>query len=637
MQSADNADSGNQLRVETNNPNLKGESFNWEMTEVLNNINIGFFSRDIIADKYINLSEGCPKIYGYTLDDFFANSKLWYDVIYPADKVVVEKEDAFLLNGQKCVSEYRIVHKDGSLRWLEVKAIPVIQDGVYVRVDGIVSDITDRKTAELEVIRAKELTEIIMNSLPGIFYLYNEQGEFIYWNQNLEIVTGYSTEEIFSLHPLDLFVQEDKELLAGNIVRVFEKGTSEVEARLLTKDGQEIPYYCNGRKVKIGDTVCLVGMGLDITERKKAAESLQKNEEMLSHILNSIPQSIFWKDKNSVFLGGNTVFAHGVGLKDVESIVGKTDFDLPCDLQEAHKYQKDDQEIMASGQPRIHYIETQQHADGEVFWIDTTKIPLKDSNNNVYGVLGIYDDITERKVEEERQKKVTADLIQKNIGLRQFSYIVSHNLRSPISKILGLASLFEKEDTNPINQELIEYLVNEVSNLDTVVKDLNTIVSCHDSGNQQIEQISLIDKMQLIQQALGDEIMQTGAQITWDFSQVEKLRSLRAYFYSIMFNLISNAIKYKHPDRPLKIHVESGLEADYIYISVKDNGLGIDLARYGTKIFGLYNRFHTGNIPGKGIGLNLVKTQAETLGGRVELESTVDEGTTFRVYLPKNE
>ena len=636
MQNADNADIGKQLKVETEASHLPGEGFNWEMTEVLNNINIGFFSRDIITDKYINLSEGCPKIYGYTLDDFFANSNLWYEVIYPADRKVAEKEIDILLKGQKCVSEYRITHGDGNIRWLEVKTIPVIKDGVLVRVDGIVSDITDRKTAELEVVRAKELTEIIMNSLPGIFYLYNEQGKFIYWNKNFEIVTGYATEEIFSLHPLDLFVNEDKVLLANDIGQVFDKGMSEVEARLLTKNGEIITYYFSGRKVKIGETDCLVGMGLDITERKKAEESLQKNEEMLSHILNSIPQSIFWKDKNSVFLGGNTVFTRGVGLKDGESIVGKTDFDLPCDLQEAHKYQKDDQEVMASQQPRIHYIETQKHANGNVFWIDTTKIPLKDSNNNVYGVLGIYDDITERKMEEERQKKITADLIQKNIGLRQFSYIVSHNLRSPISKILGLASLFEKEEANPINQELIEYLVKEVSNLDTVVKDLNTIVSCHDNGNQQIEEISLSDEMEKIGQALGDEIVQSGACITSNFSQVEKLTSLRAYFYSIVFNLVSNAIKYRHPDRPLKIHVESALEGEYICVSVKDNGLGIDLEKYGSKIFGLYNRFHTGVVPGKGIGLNLVKTQAETLGGRVELESTAGEGATFRVYLPQN-
>jgi signal transduction histidine kinase len=102
-----------------------------------------------------------------------------------------------------------------------------------------------------------------------------------------------------------------------------------------------------------------------------------------------------------------------------------------------------------------------------------------------------------------------------------------------------------------------------------------------------------------------------------------------------MYNLFSNAIKYRDPTRPLIIQIESGQEEQFICLSFQDNGLGIDLQKFGDKIFGLYNRFHTGVVPGKGIGLNLIKTQVETLGGKIELNSKPGEGCLFKVYFPR--
>ncbi len=132
------------------------------------------------------------------------------------------------------------------------------------------------------------------------------------------------------------------------------------------------------------------------------------------------------------------------------------------------------------------------------------------------------------------------------------------------------------------------------------------------------------------------EIRDTGAIITADFSAVKDIYTIKSYLHSIFYNLLSNAIKYRLPAVPPTIGFQSHRVDGFVCVSVKDNGLGIDLARNGSKIFGLYKRFHGDAIPGKGIGLNLVKSHAESMGGRVAVESEINEGSLFSVYLPES-
>lgn len=144
------------------------------------------------------------------------------------------------------------------------------------------------------------------------------------------------------------------------------------------------------------------GLPRQLAELAQAEAALRKSENMLSTILNSVPQSIFWKDGRGIYLGCNEVFARMAGLEHPEDVVGKTDYDLPLPREEAEGYRADDREVMATGRPKRHIIEPVQLADGTRIWADTTKIPLQDANGEVFGVLGVFDDITARKRAEER-------------------------------------------------------------------------------------------------------------------------------------------------------------------------------------------------------------------------------------------
>jgi signal transduction histidine kinase len=147
-----------------------------------------------------------------------------------------------------------------------------------------------------------------------------------------------------------------------------------------------------------------------------------------------------------------------------------------------------------------------------------------------------------------------------------------------------------------------------------------------------IHEVNLTEELKLIKMNLQTQIRETKTSIREDFSEAETLQVVRPYLDSILIHLISNAIKFRHPLRKPIIRIKTEVTGKYICLSVKDNGLGIDLSLYKNHLFALYHRFHS-HVEGKGIGLFLVKTQVIALRGRIEVKSEVDKGTTFRIYL----
>jgi PAS domain S-box-containing protein len=148
-------------------------------------------------------------------------------------------------------------------------------------------------------------------------------------------------------------------------------------------------------------TIWIVFLKRQIRERKRAEQALRESQAVLTQILDSIPQGIFWKDRDCVYRGCNKVLAKTLGFSASDQVIGKTDFDLSWPQEEAEAYRADDQDVMETGRPKRHIVEPLQLADGSRLWVDTTKVPLVDDTGNVYGVLGVFDDITDRRKNEE--------------------------------------------------------------------------------------------------------------------------------------------------------------------------------------------------------------------------------------------
>ncbi len=232
----------------------------------------------------------------------------------------------------------------------------------------------------------------------------------------------------------------------------------------------------------------------------------------------------------------------------------------------------------------------------------------------------------------------TDDVIQRNKDLQQFTYIVSHNLRAPVANIMGISNLLNMaaEDEGAFkkeNNELLKGLSGSVNKLDGIILDLNNILNIRNPGVEKKEKIIFSSLVTDITSSISHIIQKEKAIISYDFSAIEQMFTLKSYIYSIFYNLILNSIKYRRPGLAPLIEIKSCTCNNCIELIFKDNGKGFDLKKNGQDVFGLYKRFDT-SVEGKGIGLFMVKTEVETLGGSIFLQSDVNKGTEFIIKFP---
>ncbi len=241
--------------------------------------------------------------------------------------------------------------------------------------------------------------------------------------------------------------------------------------------------------------------------------------------------------------------------------------------------------------------------------------------------------LEKRKAEVQRDK-MAMDIIKRNEELEQFAYIISHNLRGSVASLQGLFSIWDPEERTKHEQKYIyEGIKASIQKMDEVIKDINFILKVKNEANENKEPVKLANLVKDIKLGIYTSILAEKVKIKCDFDQAESVVSIKGYMHSIFYNLISNSIKYKKVDEPPLIRISSRLTDTDIEIIFEDNGVGIDLDKHGDKIFGLYKRFNN-EKEGKGMGLFLVKTQVESMGGTIEVKSKLGEGSCFIIRLP---
>ncbi|MBT1704594.1 sensor histidine kinase [Chryseosolibacter indicus] len=233
----------------------------------------------------------------------------------------------------------------------------------------------------------------------------------------------------------------------------------------------------------------------------------------------------------------------------------------------------------------------------------------------------------------EELREANKHLLEQNNQLEQFAFIAAHNLRAPLTRIMGLANLIQISHTEDDKQIAMEKLVASTHDLDFVIRDLNTILNIR-RQTSNLTLVNLRDTLERVKRFLEKEIEDTHAVIADNFSEAESVYAVGPYIESILYNLISNAIKYRAPERMPFILLETHIEDEYICLSITDNGLGIDLSKHKHNVFNLYKRFHL-HMEGRGLGLYLVRTQVEAMGGKIDIKSQPNEGSTFLVYFKR--
>ena len=244
---------------------------------------------------------------------------------------------------------------------------------------------------------------------------------------------------------------------------------------------------------------------------------------------------------------------------------------------------------------------------------------------------------------QERVEQINAnlqnandELVRHNNELTQFSYAVSHNLRGPIARLLGLANILHVEKSVTQSEDfpiIVKHIQQSARDLDEIIKDLGQIVDIRNNVMQRTELIRWETEWQKTRGLLNLPDHFIDKHITIDFT-CDFVHGVRMMVGSILYNLVSNAIKYQSPERSLQIEIKTYRQNGHSFLEIADNGLGIDLDAFGGDVFKMYKRFHV-HKDGKGIGLYLVKTQVDALNGSIELRSKPNEGSVFKIKFPE--
>lgn len=364
---------------------------------------VGVFRTDAEGNTtYVN-PRWC-EIAGLSFHEAMGNG--WLNAVHGDDKILILNGwDNATIIGEKSFSEYRFARPDGSIAWVIGQAIPEKNEkNEIIGYVGTITDITDRKIAEKIILKEKQLSETIINNLPGIFYLYDESGKFVKWNKNFEQVTGYESCEIEKMHPLDFYDTGEKERIRTRIKNVFENSLQGIENKLpgievefFAKNKNKIPYFINSLAIEYGGKKCVFGMGLDLTERKKAEEEFKEIHEKMEAILDAIPDLLF-----EVGIDGHIYNFHS-RLKDLpeiysKNVIGKTFFDiLPFDaanlalsaLRESHE------NGFSTGRQYTIELPTGKH------WFELSIAPMQESEDHDTHFICLSREITDTKKGDE--------------------------------------------------------------------------------------------------------------------------------------------------------------------------------------------------------------------------------------------
>lgn len=440
---------------------------------------------------------------------------------------------------------------------------------------------------------------------------------------------GYSSLELASLSVADITYSDDLEETA-NAYRRLGGGESRAisyRKRFLCKGGAVVWGHVSVAAVFV-DEGCpqyYVGLVQDITEHKQVQDQIRESQQMLQLILDNIPQYVFWKDRNSVYLGCNRHFARGAGVGVPQNLIGKNDYDLPWTHAEAESYRECDQRIMVSGRPKLQFIETQLQADGRQVWVETNKVPLRDGEGHVVGVLGTFEDITERKRAQD-------DLVAANRELDAFVYTVSHDLRTPLTPIISYAEVLKDTYRDRLDAQALDWLgkiEKQGRRMLAVLEDLLLLARVGHLGRP----IELIDPNIVLEDVLvgmGGGLAEAGVVV--EKKPLPKLKVPETLVAQLFGNLIGNAVRYAGKGGS-PIVVEGERRGNLVRLAVRDHGPGIPSAER-SQIFELFYRGAASRkSSGTGVGLAIVQKISRLFEGRAWVEETPGGGSTFLVEL----
>ncbi len=517
---------------------------------------------------------------------------------------------------------------------------------------------TERKDARAIAEQELRFARGLVEAVPGIFYLYSRRGRFLRWNRNFETVSGYSAAEIERMNPLDFIADADRDLVQRRIGEVFATGESSVEALFVAKNGRATPYFFTGKRIAIDDDVCLGGIGVDITERKRVEAALTKSEERYRTTLDNILEGCQLLGFDWRYLYLNDAAAAQNRRPNAE-LLGNRMPDVWPGIEATPVFAMLDR-CMRQRVP-VHQETEFAFADGTTGWFDVRSQPVRE------GIFVLSIDISERKqaehalreLNESLELKVKQRTIDLNVARERaeaadriksaFLATMSHELRTPLNSIIGFSGILLQGLAGPLNPEQSKQLGMVQSSARHLLDLINDVldISKIEAGQLSVHRapFDLRASIDRVTTSVGPLAAKKGLGVRAVVpDSLGPIESDQRRVEQILINLLNNGIKFTDQGE-ITLTVEivgksggrgSGDQGPVARIRVADTGIGMreqDLA----KLFQPFRQIDSGlqrQHEGTGLGLAICRRLTELLGGTIGAESAWGKGSVFTVELP---
>lgn len=477
-----------------------------------------------------------------------------------------------------------------------------------------------------------QFAHVINHINTGIWEFNINSGE-VRWSDGFYRLLGYEPGEIecsYNYFFEHLLYHGDRKAFSKAIHERYINNVSTVNVRLLTKSSGYQWFENTSRKSDDAVDPKIYGSIININAYKLLALQSAHNDTLL-HEAGKIAQVAIWEiDVNSMSL---TLSKEGYDIFELSSPVKLSVEEVISFFEPQYR--------AAAGEALDEIIKFCRGFDLEllfrtaknrVIWVRFKAIPIIDDYAKCISVKGILQDIDPIKKKEIALQSSLSLSNDQNKRLQNFAYIVSHNLRSHTGNLQFMVNLFNQTDSKTERVEVFEHITAISESLNTTVRHLEEVVKIQAEITKEKKVIEFEPVFKNLICALQNNIHEADAKIEFDFSECPSINYIPAYLESILQNLLTNSLKYRHKNKQTLIRCFTYKEREHSYLIFEDNGIGIDLKRFGNDVFGMYKTFHQ-NADSKGIGLFITRSQVESLGGTIKIESTVDVGTKFTVKL----
>jgi PAS domain S-box-containing protein len=632
---------------------------------------VGIAHIDSSTGNFIEINNQFCKLLGYS--DQEMKEKNFQAITHPDDLAADLLKLNQLLSGK--IKEYNIekryYNKSGAIVWVNLSVSPLFKKGEKLTsLISIVEDISLKKEAEKQIKKSETRFKSLFDDSPlplreedfSSVKKYLQELELV--NKPHEVVIEYFKNNPSVAHKchslikviavnkasLSLYKVKTKEELINNKSELF---------NLQSKNDfiKNIVTITQGKKQFIFDSIIKTAVGEyrdvnlrwnviqgyeksleriivsteDITERKISENIILQSQQRIESLINTIDGIVWECDANT--------FAFNFISQKAEKILGYTaDEWLESKTFWVDHIHPEDRKwtidycTLKTKENLNHDFEYRMIAkNGAIVWLRDI-VNVISENGQVISLRGIMIDITTTK-EAEKDLNESFNLVtEQNKRLLNFSYIVSHNLRSHTSNIASIMSLIESSESEQEKNEMIQLLKSVSNSLNETMIHLNEVINIRTNIGLVSESLNLHQYLETVQSVLSEQINSKNVSISTIMPDDVMINYNPAYLESILYNIISNCIRYSHPDRKPIIIIKWITNYDDKILQITDNGIGIDLVKNADKIFGMYKTF-TNNADSKGIGLFITKNQIDAMGGNITVESEPNIGTTFKIYI----